>query len=302
MRDGDDGAELSSTQAQPEPQKSTEPKLTVHENKLSRRHRVCIKNTTIRNTVNKDEVVLSWFNIPYKDQRYYWTPKDKAKVMALGDLTKCTNINFQCHGFQAQFEVQYTTTGNMKVDAKPTHDPLLWTYIDSELCTAANIPLHKSHNPLMREFLQSRVVNGGAIPKCSQLRDYYLFDVYQTETANLKENIKNKKVALIVDELSDDEGRYVLDVMAVLLDFDELSPNGNSVAYLLDTHFLNATNNTPISRSAILDCVPHQNEAGRASRSTHLLCQYGGRIVIYSMVEISQGCSVFRCNFHREMA
>ena len=33
-----------------------------------------------------------------------------------------------------------------------------------KVCTAANIPLHKSDNPLMREFLQSRVVNGGAIP------------------------------------------------------------------------------------------------------------------------------------------
>ena len=49
-------------------------------------------------------------------------------------------------------------------------------------------------------------------------------------------------MALIADELSNDEGRYVLDVMAVFLDFDELYPNGNSVVYLLDTHFLNAAN------------------------------------------------------------
>ncbi|CAH3024501.1 unnamed protein product, partial [Porites evermanni] len=93
-----------------------------------------------------------------------------------------------------------------------------------KVCTAANIPLHKSDNPLMREFLQSRVVNGGAIPKYHQ----------------------KQKVALIVDELSDDEGRYVVDFTAVLLNFDELSPNGNSVAYLLDTHFLNATNNRTV--------------------------------------------------------
>ena len=105
------------------------------------------------------------------------------------------------------------------------------------MCTSANIPLHKSDNPLMREFLQLRVVNGGPIPKCSQLHDYYLFDVYQTERANLKEIITNKKVALIVDKLNDNEDHYVLDVMAVLLDFDELSSNGNSVAYLLDMHF-----------------------------------------------------------------
>ena len=74
----------------------------------------------------------------------------------------------------------------------------------------------------MREFLKTRVSNGGAIPKWSQLRDYYLFDVYQVEREVMKEKVKGKKVALIVDELSDDEGRYVLDVMAVFLDFDEL--------------------------------------------------------------------------------
>ncbi|EDO50025.1 predicted protein, partial [Nematostella vectensis] len=48
-------------------------------------------------------------------------------------------------------------------------------------CTAANIPLHKSDNALLRTFLNTRVVNGGAIPKASQLRDYYLFDVYEVE-------------------------------------------------------------------------------------------------------------------------
>ncbi|KAJ7389613.1 hypothetical protein OS493_029952 [Desmophyllum pertusum] len=57
-----------------------------------------------------------------------------------------------------------------------------------------------------------------------QLRDYYLFDVYEVEKAELKKLVKGKNVALIVDELSDDEGRYVVDVMAVILDFDELSP------------------------------------------------------------------------------
>ena len=103
----------------------------------------------------------------------------------------------------------------------------------------------------MRKFLQSRVVNGGTIPKCSQLRDYYLFDVYEVEKADLKERIRGKNVALIVDELSDDEGRYVLDIMAVILDFDHLSPSGRSVAYLLDTHFLNETNNKTVSQAVV---------------------------------------------------
>ena len=56
--------------------------------------------------------------------------------------------------------------------------------------------------------------------------------------------VANKQIALIVDELSDSEGRFVLDVMAIFLDFDELSLSGNSVAWLLDSHFLTETNRT----------------------------------------------------------
>lgn len=96
----------------------------------------------------------------------------------------------------------------------------------------------------MCKFLQARVANGGMIPKCSQLRNCYLFGVYQTERAALKEVVANKQIALIVDELSDSEGRFVLDVMAIFLDFDELSLSGNSVAWLLDSHFLTETNRT----------------------------------------------------------
>ena len=115
------------------------------------------------------------------------------------------------------------------------------------VCAAANIPLHKSDNPLIRKFLQTRV----AIPKCSQLRNCYLFDVYQTEGAALKEVVANKQISLIVDELSDGDGRFVLDIMAVFLDFDELSPSGNCVAWLLDSHFLTQTNNRTVSQAVV---------------------------------------------------
>lgn len=43
----------------------------------------------------------------------------------------------------------------------------------------------------------------------------------------LKKIVKDRNLALIVDELGADEGRDVLDIMAVLLDLDELSPQGN---------------------------------------------------------------------------
>ena len=45
----------------------------------------------------------------------------------------------------------------------------------------------------------------------------------------LKKIAKDRNLALIVDELGADEGRDVLDIMAVLHDLDELSPQGNCV-------------------------------------------------------------------------
>ena len=56
---------------------------------------------------------------------------------------------------------------------------------------------------------------------------------------------------MLNDELSDDEGRYVIDVLAVILDFHELSPHGDTCAYLLDTHFLSSTNNVTVSQTVI---------------------------------------------------
>ena len=127
------GDELSSTQAQPVPQQSVAQKANTYIIPLERRHRFCIKNTPILNDVTNSKVGLQWFNIPYKDMRFYWTPKELAEAQTVGDLIRVKNINFSCHGFQAQFDVQYTAQGSVKVDAKPTHDPLLWTYIDCEL-------------------------------------------------------------------------------------------------------------------------------------------------------------------------
>lgn len=46
---------------------------------------------------------------------------------------------------------------------------------------AANIPLHKPDNEELQNFHQTKVTNGGAIPKSPELRDYYLFDMYEVE-------------------------------------------------------------------------------------------------------------------------
>ena len=43
----------------------------------------------------------------------------------------------------------------------------------------------------------------------------------------------------------------MLDVMVVILNFDELSSFGNTMAYLLDTHFLSVTNNKTVSQAVV---------------------------------------------------
>lgn len=104
----------------------------------------------------------------------------------------------------------------------------------------------------MRKFLDTQVVNGGTIPKGSQLPDYIIYLTFiRSKNDELKKKIEDKNITLIVDELSDDEVRYVLDVMVVTLNFDELSSSGNTAAYLLETRFLSATNNKTVSQAVV---------------------------------------------------
>lgn len=77
--------------------------------------------------------------------------------------------------------------------------------------TALIIPLFKSDSQAMRKFLRPQAISG-AILKFSQLHDYYLFNMHQTQKAKLEELVKNRQEASIVNELSDDDKRYVLDV------------------------------------------------------------------------------------------
>lgn len=77
--------------------------------------------------------------------------------------------------------------------------------------TALIIPLFKSDSQAMRKFLRPQAISG-TILKFSQLHDYYLFNMHQTQKAKLEELVKNRQEASIVNELSDDDKRYVLDV------------------------------------------------------------------------------------------
>ena len=93
-----------------------------------------------------------------------------------------------------------------------------------------------------------RVKNGGAIPGCHQLQDKYLPDVYTAERARLKELSHGQKIAVIFDEMSDDEGRFVLNIL-----FAPLTENsdGRVISYLAATEFLPRTNHSTVSQAVI---------------------------------------------------
>uniref|UniRef100_A0A8C3RRD2 U1-type domain-containing protein n=1 Tax=Chelydra serpentina TaxID=8475 RepID=A0A8C3RRD2_CHESE len=79
--------------------------------------------------------------------------------------------------------------------------------------TGANIPLSKTDHPLVREFLDSRVRNGGMISARTQLTETCFPEVYLKEKENLKLKLKDRKIAVIFDECCDDEARSVLNVL-----------------------------------------------------------------------------------------
>lgn len=98
--------------------------------------------------------------------------------------------------------------------------------------------------------LLSRVVNCRAIPEGTQLRDC-LLDVYELEKEKLKQKINEANVAIMVDELGNDNGHCVIDIMATILDLNKLSPSGRNIADRLDTHFVTETNNKTVSQAVI---------------------------------------------------
>lgn len=116
------------------------------------------------------------------------------------------------------------------------------------MCTAINIPLSKSDDPVVREFLHKRVINGGSIPKSNQLRERYLPSVYEQKKTELKNLIDGKPLVVIFDETPDVEGRCVLNILFAPLELDE---KGLIRAYVVDTVFLETCNHQTVSQAVV---------------------------------------------------
>lgn len=113
---------------------------------------------------------------------------------------------------------------------------------------SANIPMEKLNNPQLRNFFSANVRGGGDIPQANWLREHYVPKVFEKQQAELISKLVGKKVAVIADETTDVEGRYVVNILLQPLDaFD----SDGSKAVLVNTEFLQTVNNVTIAQLII---------------------------------------------------
>lgn len=102
---------------------------------------------------------------------------------------------------------------------------------------AANIPLEKADNPVLRDFFVKHVRNGGSISGSTALRER-VSDVYGRHKEYLKSLFSGQKVYVVLDETTDERTKLVLNILLirpVQSDKCSLKP------YLVDTIVLERT-------------------------------------------------------------
>ena len=109
----------------------------------------------------------------------------------------------------------------------------------------ANIPLEMLDNPKMRNFIETHVKGGSAIPQANQLRESFVLKVYEKRQARILQHLNGQKVVVIVDKTTDVMRRYVVNFLLQPLDaFSETFKK----ALLVNTKFLTEVNNATIAQ------------------------------------------------------
>lgn len=80
---------------------------------------------------------------------------------------------------------------------------------------SANIPLEKSDDPKIKEFLVKHVRNGGSIAGSGALR-LRVPTIYEKHQQDLRAKFSGKEVFVVVDEMTDSRAKMVLNIMFAL--------------------------------------------------------------------------------------
>lgn len=108
-----------------------------------------------------------------------------------------------------------------------------------EAFASADIPLEKVNKLL--PFFKKYLHEGGSIPQVSTLRQIYLPRVFENHHKKLLSLFEDKPVAIIMDELSDDCSRSVVNTLFCYQD----------ITKLVSVDFLTHVNNTTIGQTCV---------------------------------------------------
>ncbi|XP_078450131.1 uncharacterized protein LOC144718613 [Lampetra planeri] len=123
----------------------------------------------------------------------------------------------------------------------------------------ANIPIGKIDHPALHAFLEQNVKKVGVLPEASVLRNMYSQKVYELHVKELTEKFgRCHNVAIVVDETTDEEDRYMLNILAVpSLSVEGPRNSGNKSveplleAYLIECCLLEITNFKTVSEAVL---------------------------------------------------
>lgn len=118
--------------------------------------------------------------------------------------------------------------GRSSAAKKVRDDTTIWLV---NAFVAANIPLEKLDNPVLREFIKTKVEGSGTVPNANNLRAEYLPRIHETEVESLKAFFKDSSIAVICDETPDHD-QPVINVLFAKLRFGH-----PTVFKLVDTVF-----------------------------------------------------------------
>ena len=136
--------------------------------------------------------------------------------------------------------------------AKETRDEVVGDFVCA--LVAANIPIHKADNPVLRSFLQKHVRNGGSIPQSQMLRDK-VPSVYSRHINRLMNIFIDQPIFVIIDETTDNRSKQVVNILFVTCVKSDKSP---IKPYLVETCVVDKTNTATIG-GAVLRTLAQYN-------------------------------------------
>ncbi|KAL4113004.1 hypothetical protein QTP88_016713 [Uroleucon formosanum] len=167
------------------------------------------------------------------------------KVSALKRFTLEQHISREKHtrGVKRQKESEKPKTQLLLTDTSITSKK---SSFNLELCQTlllANIPLNKLNNEHFRKFLEKNIKVD--IPNESTLRKNYVELCYNDTMQKIRDYVGNKKIWVSMDETTDVEGRYVVNVIIGTWELE----NARKI-FLLHTDVLEKANNSTIAKIA----------------------------------------------------